>query len=48
MKNVPSTSPSQLKRNNSEYFQILNAAHVKYAWCMTVNKAMADEFERVY
>ena len=39
---------AKLNRKNSEYFQILNAAQIKYAWCMTVHKAMAYEFDRIY
>lgn len=30
------------------YFKLLNAARVRYAWAMTVNKAMAYKFENVY
>ncbi|MEK4715724.1 hypothetical protein [Sporosarcina sp. FSL K6-5500] len=38
----------KLKHADSQYFQLLNAARIKYAWCMTVNKAMAYVFDRVY
>ncbi len=30
------------------YFKLLNAAKVRYAWAMTVNKGMAYSFEHVY
>lgn len=39
---------SKLNSKDSEYFKILNSAKIKYAWCMTVNKAMAYVFDRVY
>lgn len=37
-----------LTDSSTDYFKIYNAAHVKYAWAMTVNKAMAYIFENVY
>jgi hypothetical protein len=33
---------------DSDYCKIYNAARIRYAWAMTVNKAMADTFEHVY
>lgn len=33
---------------STDYFKIHNAARIKYAWAMTVNKAMAFTFENVY
>ncbi|MFP7494591.1 nuclease-related domain-containing protein [Terribacillus saccharophilus] len=32
----------------SEYFKLLHAAKVKFGWAMTVNKAMAYSFEKVF
>lgn len=37
-----------LTDSSTDYFKIYNAACIKYAWAMTVNKAMAYTFERVY
>jgi hypothetical protein len=34
-------------RNGSEYSMWLNAARIKYGWCMTVNKAMSSEYDEV-
>lgn len=33
---------------SSDYFKIYNAARVKYAWAMTVNKAIAYTFDNIY
>lgn len=37
-----------LKDSSTDYFKIYNAARVKYAWALTVNKAMAYTFKNVY
>ena len=34
-------------RNDSEYSMWLNAARIKYGWCMTVHKAMSSEYDEV-
>ncbi|WP_172200658.1 nuclease-related domain-containing protein [Saccharibacillus qingshengii] len=39
---------AKLNRRGSLYFDILNAAKIKFAWCMTVNKAMAYKFDTVF
>ncbi|NLI89161.1 MAG: hypothetical protein GX366_01950 [Epulopiscium sp.] len=33
---------------NDRYFKVRNAVIIKYAWCMTVNSAMANVFDKVY
>lgn len=33
---------------SDRYFKIKNAVIIKYAWCMTVDKAMANVFDKVY
>lgn len=37
-----------LNDSSTDYFKIYNAARIKYAWALTVNKAMAYTFENVY
>lgn len=37
-----------LTDSSTDYFKIYNAARIKYAWALTVNKAMAYTFENVY
>jgi hypothetical protein len=37
-----------LHDQSSEYFKVYYASRVKYAWAMTVNKAMAYSFDSVY
>lgn len=37
-----------LTDSSTDYFKIYNSARIKYAWAMTVNKAMAYTFENVY
>lgn len=37
-----------LMDSTTDYFKIYNAARIKYAWALTVNKAMAYTFENVY
>ncbi|WP_052360291.1 nuclease-related domain-containing protein [Solidesulfovibrio alcoholivorans] len=37
-----------LHDQTSKYFKVYHAARVKYAWAMTVNKAMAFTFDRVF
>lgn len=32
----------------SDYFKVYHAAHVKYAWAMTVNKAMSFTFDSIF
>ncbi|WP_169833754.1 nuclease-related domain-containing protein [Saccharibacillus sacchari] len=39
---------AKLNRRGSQYFDLLNAAKIKFAWCMTVNKAMAYKFDTVF
>ncbi|OCX63331.1 hypothetical protein BFM98_14055 [Lysinibacillus sp. AR18-8] len=38
----------KLNNPNGEYWKILNASKVKYAWAMTVHKAMAYAFDTVF
>lgn len=37
----------EVMKSNSEYSRWLNAAHIKYGWCMTVHKAMSNEYDEV-
>lgn len=37
-----------LTDSSTDYFKIYNAARIRYAWALTVNKAMAYTFENVY
>lgn len=39
---------SRLIIPESKYFKLLNAAQVKFAWCLTVNRAMAYHFDTVF
>ena len=39
---------SRLMIPESKYFKLLSAAKVKFAWCMTVNRAMAYHFDNVF
>lgn len=37
-----------LTDSSTDYFKIYNAARIKYAWAMTVNRAMAYSFDSVF
>ncbi|WP_165053912.1 MULTISPECIES: ATP-binding domain-containing protein [unclassified Adlercreutzia] len=37
----------EILEGNSEYSRWLNAAQIKYGWCMTVHKAMSNEYDEI-